>query len=81
LKFAFIVHKFLLEHIATIQSYPKGGRTMKRSINIPVVLVALALFFSGCAVRVSSNGYIQDESPGFTVNKPHALNYYQMYGP
>jgi hypothetical protein len=46
-----------------------------------VVLVALALFFSGCAVGVSSNGYIRDESPAFSVNKPHDLDYYQMYGP
>jgi len=54
---------------------------MKRWINIFLVLVVLALFLSGCAVGVSSNGYIQDESPAFTVNKPHDLDYYQMYGP
>ena len=64
-----------------IRLYPKGGRTMKRWINIFLVLGVLALFFSGCAVELSSNGFIQDESPGFTVNKPHDLNYYQMYGP
>jgi len=54
---------------------------MKRWTNIFLVLVVLTLFFSGCAVGVSSNGFIQDESPGFTVNKPHDLNYFQMYGP
>ncbi len=53
---------------------------MKRWINILLVLVALALFFSGCAAGVSSNGFIQNESPGFTVNKSHDLDYYQMYG-
>ena len=64
-----------------VQSYPKGGRTMKRWINIFLVLAFLALFFSGCAVGVSSNGYIRDESPAFTVNESHDLDYYQMYGP
>ena len=54
---------------------------MKRWIDILSVLVVLALFLCGCAVGVSSNRYTPDESPAFTVNKSHDLNYYQMYGP
>ena len=64
-----------------IRCNPKGGRTMKKWTDILLVLVVLALFLSGCAVGVSNNGFIRDESPAFTANKPHDLDYYQMYGP
>jgi len=63
-----------------IRPYPKGGRTMKTWINIFLALVILALFLSGCAAGVSHNGYFRDESPAFSVNEPHDLDYYQMYG-
>lgn len=63
-----------------IQLCPKGGRRMKKWTNIFLVLVFLALFFTGCAVGVSGGGFIQDESPAFSVNEPHGLDYYQMYG-
>jgi len=53
---------------------------MKRWANIFLVLVFLALFFTGCAVGVSGGGFIQDESPAFSVNEPHGSDYYQMYG-
>lgn len=53
---------------------------MKRSINIFAILAFLALSFSGCAVEVSHHGYIRDESPAFSVNQSHDLDYYQMYG-
>ena len=54
---------------------------MKKWIDILLVLAVLTLFLPGCTVGVSGNGYIPDESPAFTVNKSHDLNYYQMYGP
>ncbi len=53
---------------------------MKRWISIFLVLAVLGLFFSGCAVGVSSGGFIRDETPAFSVNEPHGLDYYQMYG-
>ncbi|MGZ3534577.1 MAG: hypothetical protein ACXU9K_05085 [Thermodesulfobacteriota bacterium] len=54
---------------------------MKKWINVFLVFVILAFFFSGCAAGVSSNGYVRDESPAFSVNESHGLDYYQMYGP
>lgn len=54
---------------------------MKRWTSIFLLLAVLALFFSGCAAGVSSHGYIRDESPAFSVNESHDLDYYQMYGP
>jgi PBP1b-binding outer membrane lipoprotein LpoB len=53
---------------------------MKTSISIFVMLAFLAFFFSGCAVGVSGHGYIRDESPAFSVNESHGLDWYQMYG-
>ncbi len=53
---------------------------MKRLINISAVLAFLALLLSGWAVGVSNREYIRDESPAFTVNEPHGLDYYQMFG-
>jgi hypothetical protein len=46
-----------------------------------LVLMVLTLFLSGCAVGVSSHGYIRDKNPAFSVNESHGLDYYQMYGP
>ena len=54
---------------------------MKKRTDILLVLVVLALFLSGCAVGVSNNGFIRDESPAFSVNESHGLDYYQLYGP
>jgi len=54
---------------------------MKRWISLFLALVVLALFFSGCFAGVSNSGYIRDESPAFTVNQSHDLDYYQMFGP
>jgi hypothetical protein len=60
--------------------YPKGGKTMKTWTNIFLVSVLLGLLLSGCTMGVSRNGYIRDKSPAFSVNEPHDLDYYQMYG-
>ena len=54
---------------------------MKKWTTILVTLACLALFFSGCAAGVSHHGTIRDESPAFSVNQSHDLDYYQMYGP
>lgn len=53
---------------------------MNRRASIFLVLVFLALFFTGCAVGVSTRGYYWDESPAFSTNESHGLDYYQMYG-
>ena len=53
---------------------------MKRRAVTFLLLVFLALFSYGCSVGVSYNGYVRDESPAFTVNEPHDLDYYQMFG-
>jgi len=52
---------------------------MKKWVNIIFVLAILVLF-SGCAAGVSGNGYVRDESPAFSVNESHGVDYYQMYG-
>jgi len=54
---------------------------MKKWINVFIIFVVLAFFFSGCAVGESHHGYIRDENPAFSVNESHGLDYYQMYGP
>jgi hypothetical protein len=57
---------------------------MRKLISIFLALAILALFSFGCAgVSRSSPGFSSDESPGFpgfTVNEPMDLNYYQIYG-
>jgi hypothetical protein len=81
LKFVSIVHKLQVERTVVIGLYPKGGRPMKKWINVFIIFVVLAFFFSGCAVGESHHGYIRDENPAFSVNESHGLDYYQMYGP
>ena len=53
---------------------------MRRWTEVLAILAFLTLFLSGCAVGVSHNGYLRDESPAFSVNESHDLDYYQMYG-